>query len=96
MKFNKITYKLQNIEGELDSKDTTLLLLSLLHNFFENYKDDLIYGKEYNTILKEVQSDIRIKKLTKMKELKIENSDKCLNVSKRGMKVRVGLDFLEV
>lgn len=67
---------------ELDDKDKTLILLSSLHESFEPLNNALIYGK-YGTIkLEEVQSVIINWELTKMKDLKVDDSSEGLNVSR--------------
>lgn len=65
---------------ELDDEDKTLILLSSLHKSFEPLNNALIYGK-YGTIkLEEVQSVIINWELTKMKDLKVDDSGEGLNV----------------
>lgn len=68
---------------KLDDKDTTLLLLSSLLKSFQYFKDVIFYGKEDTITLEEVQSTIRTNELTKIKELKIDDNDECLTISRR-------------
>ncbi|MCH84872.1 cytochrome P450 [Trifolium medium] len=53
--FNKIIDDLKNIKVKLDDENKNLILLSSLPRSFELYKDALLYGKEDNITLEEVQ-----------------------------------------
>ncbi|PNX63781.1 cytochrome p450, partial [Trifolium pratense] len=49
---------------------------------FEHLKDALLYGKEGTVTLEEVQSALRTKELTRMRDLKIDDSGEGLNVAR--------------
>lgn len=68
---------------KLDDEDKALLLLSSLLKSFQYFKDVIFYGKEDTITLEEVQSTIRTNELTKIKELKIDDNDECLTISRR-------------
>jgi len=50
--------------------------------YFEHFKDDLFYKKEGTITLDEFQSTLRTIKLTKFKDLKVEDSGEGLKVSR--------------
>jgi len=79
--FNKIIDDLVNIKVTLDDEDKVLLLLCGLPRPFNNFKGASLYEKHGIITLDEVQSILRTKKLTKFKDLKVENSEKVFNVS---------------
>ncbi|MCH81718.1 cytochrome P450 [Trifolium medium] len=79
--FNKIIDDLMNIDVNLEDEGKVLHLLCALSKSFEIFKDTMLYGKEDTITLDEVQSALRTKKLTKFKDLKVENSVDALNVS---------------
>lgn len=68
---------------KLDDEDRALLLLSSLLKSFQYFKDVIFYGKEDIITLEEVQLTIRTNELTKIKELKIDDNDECLTISRR-------------
>lgn len=59
-----------------------MLKFSSLHRYFEHFKVALTYGKENNTTLEEIQSSIRTKRLTKMEEVKVDDRDEGMFVSR--------------
>nr|KYP76711.1 Retrovirus-related Pol polyprotein from transposon TNT 1-94 [Cajanus cajan] len=61
--FNKILDDLKNIEVQLEDEDKALLLLNSLLRNFEHFKDAILYGKEQDITLDEVQTSIRTKEL---------------------------------
>lgn len=67
-----------------NDEDKTILLLSLLPISFDQFKDGLLYGKEGNVTLYEVQTTMRSKELSNFKYLKIEDNGEGLSVSRRG------------
>jgi hypothetical protein len=71
--FNKIIDDLANIDVVLEDEDKTFHLLSSLPKSLENLKDALLYGKEGTITLDEVQSALRTKEMTKMRDLKIDD-----------------------
>ncbi|MCI38644.1 receptor-like protein kinase, partial [Trifolium medium] len=48
----------------------------------ENFKDALLYCKEGTITLDEVQSALRTKELTKLRDLKVDDSEEGLNVAR--------------
>src|SRR3954465_923163 len=86
--FHKIIDDLENIEVKIDDEDKALLLLSLLPRSFEHFKDALLYGKEGTITLDEVQTAVKSKEFSKLKDLKIEDSDEGLNVSRGGVALK--------
>ncbi|XP_058747135.1 uncharacterized protein LOC131620136 [Vicia villosa] len=84
MEFHKIIDDLKNIEMNIDDEDNALLLLSSLPRSFEHFKDALLYGNEDTIILDEVQTVMKSKEFSKLKDLKIEDSGEGLNVSRGG------------
>jgi len=79
--FNKILDDLANIEVNMEDEDKTLLLLCSLPKSFEHFKDTILYGKD-TTTLEEVQSALRTKKLTKFKDLKVDEGGEGFNVAR--------------
>lgn len=67
---------------KLDDNDKGLLLLGLLPTFFKHFKNVFHYDKELTIILEKVQSAIRVKRLTKMKDLKVKENGEDINVLK--------------
>lgn len=67
---------------KIKDDDKFILLLSSLPRSFENFKDALIYGKECITTFDEVQTTIRFKESSKVKDLKIDDSGEGLIVSR--------------
>ena len=63
--FNKILDDLENIEVKLEEEDKTLLLLNSLPKSFEYFKDAILYGKDQDITLEEVQTSIRTKEMQK-------------------------------
>ncbi|MCH84154.1 acylamino-acid-releasing enzyme, partial [Trifolium medium] len=55
---------------------------------YKNFKDTMLYGKEGTITLDEVQSALRTKELDKFKDLKVDDSGECLNVSSREVKTK--------
>lgn len=82
MKFQKVIDDLKNIEVKLDDEDKYLILLSSLTKSFKHFKNVFLYIKGGFITLVEVQLDIRANDLTNVKELKADNNNKYLNVSK--------------
>ncbi|KAK2362411.1 alpha carbonic anhydrase [Trifolium repens] len=80
--FNKIIDDLANIEVVLEDEDKAFHLLSALPKSLENLKDALLYGKEGTITLDEVQSALRTKEMTKLRDLKIDDSGEGLNVAR--------------
>ncbi|PNX90687.1 cytochrome p450, partial [Trifolium pratense] len=85
--FNKIIDDLANIDVIIENEDKAFHLL--LPKSLENLKDTLLYGKEGTITLDEVQSALRTKDMTKMRDLKIDGSGEGLNVA-RGRSERKG------
>jgi len=63
--FNKILDDLQNNEVKLEKEDKALLLLNSLPKSFEHFKDAILYGKDQDIALEEVQTSIRTKEMQK-------------------------------
>lgn len=61
--FIKILDDLENIDVRLEKEDKALLLLNALPKSYENFKDDMLYGREKSMSLEEVQSAIQSKEL---------------------------------
>ncbi|CAJ2674023.1 unnamed protein product [Trifolium pratense] len=80
--FNKIIDDLANIDVNLEDEDKAFHLLCALPKSFENLKDALLYGKEGTITLDEVQSTLRTKEMTKMRDLRIDDSGEGLNVAR--------------
>lgn len=55
---------------KIDDGDMTLLLLSS-SPVFEHFKDVILYSKQITTTLDKIQTTVKSKKLSKMKDLKI-------------------------
>ncbi|PNX83586.1 cytochrome p450 [Trifolium pratense] len=70
-----------NIDVKLDDEDKPLHLLNFLPNSYKNFKSALLYGKKDAIILEEVQSAIKTKELTKLKD-KAEDSGEDSNASR--------------
>jgi len=79
---NKILDDLENIEVHLEDEDKAILLLCALTTFFESFKGTMLYGKEDIVTLDEVQVALRTKELTKSKNLRVDENDKGLSVSR--------------
>lgn len=80
-KFHKIIDDLQNIYVKIEDGDKVLLFLISLPIYFEHFKDAILYGKEGTINLDEVQTVVRLKELSKLKDLKVDDSGKGLSVS---------------
>ncbi|CAJ2654885.1 unnamed protein product [Trifolium pratense] len=78
--FNKIIDDLANIDVNLEDEDKAFHLLCALPKSLENLKDALLYGKEGTITLDEVQSALRTKELTKLRDLRVDDSAEGLNV----------------
>ncbi|MCI59987.1 cytochrome P450, partial [Trifolium medium] len=72
--FNKIIDDLANIDVSLEDEDKAFHLLCVLPRSLENFKDVLFYGKEGTITLDEVQSALGAKELTKLRDLKVDDS----------------------
>jgi len=81
-KFNKILDDLENIEVQLEDEDKVILLLCALPRSFESFKDTMLYGKEGTVTLEEVQPALRTKELTKFKDLRADENNEGLSVSR--------------
>ncbi|MCI81507.1 cytochrome P450, partial [Trifolium medium] len=68
--FNKIIDDLANIDVNFEDEDKAFRLLCALPKSLENLKDALVYGKEGTITLDEVQSVMRTKELTKLRDLR--------------------------
>lgn len=79
IEFNKIIDDIENSEVKVEDGDTPLLLSSLPRSF-EHFKDVLFYGKEGTITLDEVQTIVRSKEFSKVKDLKIYDSGEDLSV----------------
>jgi hypothetical protein len=79
-KFNMILDDLSKIEVNVEDKDKSLLFLCSLLKSFENFKDTILYGKDGTTTLEEFQAVLRAKKLTKFKDMKVDDGGEGLNV----------------
>jgi hypothetical protein len=44
--FNKILMDLRNIDIQVDDKDQALILLCLTHDFFGNFINSMLYGRD--------------------------------------------------
>jgi hypothetical protein len=72
-----------NIKVNLDDDDDKILLLSSsLLRSFDHFKYALLYGNENTITLEEVQLVTKTKELTKLNDLKVENSVEVLSVSR--------------
>ncbi|CAJ2640650.1 unnamed protein product [Trifolium pratense] len=80
--FNKIIDDLANIDVNLEDEDKAFHLLCALPKSLENLKDALLYGKEGTITLDEVQSALRTKELTKLRDLRVDDSAEGLNVTR--------------
>jgi len=80
--FNKILDDLENIEVHLEDEDKVILLLCALTRSFESFEDTILYGKEGTVTFEEVQTTLRIKELTKSKDLRAEENGEGLSVSR--------------
>ena len=82
--FNKIIDDLENIEVKLEDEDKALLLINSLPKKYENFKDTMLYGKDQDITLEEVQAAIRTKELQKLQDSRSEDNGEILNVSRGG------------
>ncbi|KAG5133904.1 hypothetical protein JHK82_025092 [Glycine max] len=80
--FNKILDDLENIEVKLEEENKALLLLNSLPKSFEHFKDAIIYGKDQDITLEEVQTSIRTKETQKQQDSKSEDNGESLNISR--------------
>ncbi|CAJ2657089.1 unnamed protein product [Trifolium pratense] len=80
--FNKIIDDLANIDVNLEDEDKAFHLLCALPKSLENLKDALLYSKEGIITLNEVQSALRTKVLTKLRDLRVDDSAEGLNVTR--------------
>ena len=80
--FNKILDDLENIEVKLEEEDKALLLLNSLPKSFEHFKDAILYGKDQDITLEEVQTSIRTKNMQKQQDSKVEDNAESLNISR--------------
>jgi hypothetical protein len=80
--FNKFLDDLENIEVHLEDEDKVTLLLCDLPRSFESFKDTMLYGKEGIVTLEEFQAALRTKELTKSKDLRADENDEGLSVSR--------------
>ncbi|KHN06133.1 Retrovirus-related Pol polyprotein from transposon TNT 1-94, partial [Glycine soja] len=80
--FNKILDDLENIEVKLEEEDKALLLLNSLPKSFEHFKDAILYGKDQDITLEEVQTSIRTKEMQKQQASKFEDNGESLNISR--------------
>ncbi|KAK2395140.1 alpha carbonic anhydrase [Trifolium repens] len=80
--FNKIVDDLANIDVNLEDEDKAFHLLCAFAKSLENLKDALLFGKEGTVTLDEVQSALRTKELTKLRNLKVDDSGEGLNVAR--------------
>ncbi|CAJ2653064.1 unnamed protein product [Trifolium pratense] len=81
--FNKIIDDLANIDVNLEDEDKAFHLLCALPKSLENLKDALLYGKEGTITLDEVQSALRTKELTKLRDLRVDDSAGGLNIKNK-------------
>lgn len=81
-KFYKIIDDLENIEMKVEDENKVLLFLSSLPRSFDQFKVALLYGKKVTITFDEVQTVVRSKKNSKMKDLKIDDGGEGLSVSK--------------
>lgn len=58
-------------------------MLNSLSRSFVYFKNALLFGKEEDVTLEKVQSLIKTKEKTQMKNLVVDNLGECLNVSRR-------------
>ncbi|MCI45744.1 cytochrome P450, partial [Trifolium medium] len=71
------------IDVNLEDEDKAFhLLCALPRSSSRIFKDALLYGKEGTITLDEVQSTLRTTELTKLRDLKVDNSEECLNVAR--------------
>ncbi|GAU47272.1 hypothetical protein TSUD_280950 [Trifolium subterraneum] len=83
-KFNKIIDDLANIDVKINDEDQAFHLLCALPKSLENLKDALLYCKEGTITLDEVQSALRTKELTKLRDLRVDDSGEGLSVARGG------------
>lgn len=81
-KIHKIINGLQNIDVKIEDDDKTIVLLSLLPRSFKHFKYTLLYGIEGTITLDELQTTIRSKELSKLKDFKLNDNGECLTVSR--------------
>src|SRR6266487_4293381 len=82
--FNKIIDDLANIDVKIEDEDQAFHLLCALSKSLENLKDALLYGKEGTITLDEVESALRTKELTKLIDLRVDDSGEGLSVARGG------------
>ncbi|KHN10159.1 Retrovirus-related Pol polyprotein from transposon TNT 1-94, partial [Glycine soja] len=80
--FNKILDDLENIKVKLEDEDKALLLLNSLPKSFEHFKNEILYGKDQDITLEEVQTSIRTKEMQKQQDSKSEDNGESLNISR--------------
>jgi len=81
-KLNKILDDLEKIVVKLEDEDKAILLLCALPRLFESFKHTMLYGKEGTVTFEEVQAALRIKELTKSKDLRADEKSEGLSVSR--------------
>jgi len=81
-KLNKILDDLEKIVVNLEDEDKAILLLCALPRLFESFKHTMLYGKEGTVTFEEVQAALRIKELTKSKDLRADEKSEGLSVSR--------------
>ena len=86
---NKILDDLEKTEVNLEDEDKSLLMLCYLLKSFPNLKERILYEKEGTTTLDEVQATMTTKKLTKLKDMKVDESSEGLNIT-RGRSDHIG------
>lgn len=67
---------------KINDEDIYLLLLKSLPIYFQHFKDAFFYGKEYTITFNEVHKAMRLKELSKMKDLKINDNGEGLSISR--------------
>ncbi|MCI84470.1 cytochrome P450, partial [Trifolium medium] len=70
----KIIDDLANIDVNLEDEDKVFHLLCAFPKSLDNLKDVLLYGKEGTVTLDEVQPALRTNELTKLRDLKVDDS----------------------
>lgn len=82
--FHKIFDDLENIKVNIHEEDKVLLLLSSLPIFYKHFKNTFLYGNGCTIItFDEVQTTMRSKKNSKVKDLKIYHNNEGLSFSRR-------------
>lgn len=85
--FNRSVDDLESLEVKLEDDDKALMLLNSLPKSFENFKDTLLFGRQDQLSLDEIQTAIKTKFLQIKGEKKFTSQGESLNLKyKKGKK----------